>query len=594
MQDAAITTTVHAGSLPGHVLRHAGERPDAVALRDKHLGRWRETTWGQYAERVARSAGGLRALGVGPGDRVAIHAENRVEWVIADLAIQALGAIAVGVYPTSPEAEVGYLLSHSQTKVLIAEDEEQLDKALAVRGDLPGLEHLVVVDPRGVREEGIVLWADLEAAEAIDLRQAVDALDPAATAMLVYTSGTTGPPKGAMLTHANLEFAGQASIRALGAVPGDSVLSYLPLCHVAERLLTVVDGVHAGYTVHFGEGPGTFQQDLREVQPTIFVGVPRVWEKMLAGVQTRMGDATRLKRTVYRKAMAHGAGHAEARMRGGGPGLADRFWGAVLHRPLREKLGLLRVRVAVSGAAPIAPQVLEWFWALGVPIREIYGMTENTAQCTYTAGDVRIGWVGTPVEGVEVRLAPDGEVLTRSPAVFEGYWENPEATAEAVDAEGWLHTGDVGVLSDDGYLKITDRKKDIMITAGGKNIAPSEIENRLKVSPYVREAIVLGDGRKHLAALIGIEGDTVGDWAGRQDLPFTTYADLARKAEVRQLVQQWVDEVNADLASVEQVKKFTLLTKELDHEDGELTATQKVKRSAIAAQFSDEVEALYA
>ncbi|MCW3011219.1 MAG: fadD [Solirubrobacterales bacterium] len=581
-------------SLPAHVLRHAAERPDAVALRDKHLGRWRETTWKGYAERIARAAGGLRALGVAPGDRVAIHAENRVEWVIADLAIQALGAITVGVYPTSPEAEVAYLLAHAGVKVHVVEDEEQLDKALAVRGQVPDLEQLVVMDPRGVREEGLVLWADLEAAEPIDLEAACAELQPEATAILVYTSGTTGPPKGAMISHANLDYAGGASGRAFGTGPSDSALSYLPLCHVAERLLSVVDAVHAGYVVHFGEGPETFPQDLREVQPTVFLGVPRVWEKMLAGVQTRMGDATWLKRTVYARALEHGQKQAAGRMAGRTPGPVDRFWSAVLYRPLREKLGLLRVRAAISGAAPIAPQVLEWFWALGVPIREAYGMTENTAQCTFTTDDVRIGWVGTALEGVELRIAEDGEILTRSAGVFQGYWKNPEATAETVDPDGWLHTGDVGVLSDDGFLKITDRKKDIMITAGGKNIAPSEIENRLKVSPYVREAIVLGDGRKHLAALIGIEGDTVGDWAGRRGLAFTTYADLAGKPEVRALVQEHVDAVNAELAQVEQIKKFTLLAKELDHEDGELTATQKVKRSAIAKQFSDEVEALYA
>ena len=583
-----------AASLPGHLLRHAAERPGAVALRDKHLGRWRETTWKAYAERVARAAGGLRALGVAPGDRVAVHAENRVEWVIADLAVQAIGAITVGIYPTSPAAEVEHVLAQSGAKVLVAEDEEQLDKALAVRGGVPEVERLVVMDPRGVREEGVVLWADVEAGDPIDLEAAVAALEPGAPAIIVYTSGTTGPPKGAMITHANLVYAGAASGKAFATGPQDSSLSYLPLSHIAERLFSVVGAVHAGYAVHFGEGPETFPQDLREVQPTLFLGVPRVWEKMLAGVEVRMADATRLKRTVYRAALKHGRAQAAGRMRGAAPDLADRVWGAVLYRPLREKLGLLRVRAAISGAAPIAPQVLEFFWALGVPIREGYAMTENTATCTYTpAGDVRIGWVGPALEGVELKL-DDGEILTRSPGVFAGYWKNPEATAAAVDEEGWLHTGDVGVLSPDGFLKITDRKKDILITAGGKNIAPSEIENRLKVSPYVREAIVLGDGRKHLAALIGIEGDTVSDWAARQNLGFTTYADLAGKAEVRGLVQAWVDEVNADLAPPEQVKNFTVLPKELDHQDGELTATQKVKRSAIAAQFSDEVEALYA
>jgi long-chain acyl-CoA synthetase len=283
----------------------------------------------------------------------------------------------------------------------------------------------------------------------------------------------------------------------------------------------------------------------------------------------------------------------------GGLGAGGRLQAAVADaialRALREKLGLLRVRAAISGAAPIAPQVLEYFWALGVPVREGYGMTENTACCTYTPeDDVRIGKVGPAIPGVEVRIAPDGEVLTRSGGVFQGYFRNPEATEQAIDAGGWLHTGDVGVLDDDGFLKITDRKKDILITAGGKNIAPSEIENALKVSPYVREAVVLGDGRKYLTALIGIEADTVGDWAARRNIGFTTYADLAGRPEVRELIQGWVDEVNQDLAQVEQVKRFTLLTKELDEEDGELTATQKVKRSAIAREFARDVEALYA
>ncbi len=588
-----------ATSLLDHLLRHARERPTDVALREKHLGRWRETTWAGYAEQVARAAGGLRALGVGPGDRVAIHAENRPEWVVCDLAVQALGAVAVGIYPTSPGAEVEYLLGHSAAKVEVCEDEEQLDKALAVRDRVPGLEHLVVMDPRGVKAPGVLRWhEDVMGAEPIDLEEAARRLRPEQTAILVYTSGTTGPPKGAMLSHANLVFAGRASGETFAVGPGDSALSYLPLCHVAERLFSVIDAVSAGYTVHFGSGPQTFAQDLREVQPTVFLGVPRVWEKMMATVEVRMNDASRVKRWAYRAALRRGRRLAKARMHGrlgAGARLQAAVLDAVALRALREKLGLLRVRAAISGAAPIAPQVLEYFWALGVPVREGYGMTENTACCTYTPeDDVRIGKVGPAIPGVEVRIAPDGEVLTRSGGVFQGYFRNPEATAETVDSGGWLHTGDVGVLDDDGFLKITDRKKDILITAGGKNVAPSEIENALKVSPYVREAVVLGDGRKYLTALIGIEADTVGDWAARRNIGFTTYADLAGRPEVRELVQEWVDEVNRDLAQVEQVKRFTLLTKELDEEDGELTATQKVKRSAIAKEFARDVEALYA
>jgi long-chain acyl-CoA synthetase len=568
-------------SLPAWLLHHAARRPNDVALREKHRGIWRETTWGRYAGRVARVAGGLRALGVQRGDRVAVLAENRPEWLFADLGAQLLGAITVGLYPTSPAAEVRYLLEHSGARVLIAEDEEQLDKALEVRDSLGDLERMVVIDPRGVKvldDPAVMTFDELEtAAPGVNAAETVDAIESGATAIIVYTSGTTGPPKGAMISHANLMFAAQRFQEAFDCGPDDEVLSYLPLCHVAERAFSVINAVTTGYVVNFGEGGESFANDLREVQPTVFLGVPRVWEKMLAGVQIRMGDASRLKRAVHRFALGRDGRVAQ-----------------IAHRPLRHKLGLARVHTAISGAAPIAPQVLEFFWKIGVHVREGYGMTENTAVATWTPpDDVRFGTVGKALPGVELELAPDGEVLTRSAGVFQGYFRDPEATAAAIDSEGFLHTGDVGELDADGFLTITDRKKDIIITAGGKNISPSEIENRLKVSPYVREAVVVGDRRKYLVALIGIEPDTVGDWAARRSLPFTTYADLAGKPEVRELIGEWVDEVNAQLAPVETIKRFALLDKELDHEDGELTATLKVKRRALEERFAPTIEELY-
>ncbi|MFD4193863.1 AMP-dependent synthetase/ligase [Amycolatopsis thermoflava] len=590
-------------TLPARLLEHARTLGDRTAMREKHRGRWREWTWSTYAERVANVAAGLRELGVEPGDRVAIHAENRPEWVVADLAVQGIGAISMGVYPTSPEAEVEYLLSHSGAKVLIAEDEEQLDKALAVRGRLPDLRSLVVMDPRGVRVEALPDLMTFEQLERPrdnalrDYQESVSRLDPDATAILVYTSGTTGPPKGAMISHANLVAAGRTFIDALGGGPDDEVLSYLPLCHIAERLTSVIDSVWAGSVVNFGEGGPSFLNDLRDVQPTVFLGVPRVWEKMLAGTEIRMADASRLKRGLYRFWLKQGRRIAPRRMTGRlSAGDRIRLWLAefLVFRALREKLGLVRVRTALSGAAPIAPQVLEYLWAIGVPVREGYGQTENTALATLTPdGDVRLGAVGKPLPGVEVRIAEDGEILTRSAGVFQGYFRNPEATAAAVDADGWLHTGDVGEIDADGFLRITDRKKDIIITAGGKNISPSEIENRLKVSPFVREAIVIGDRRKYLTALIGIEAETVGNWATRRGLAYTTYADLSAKPEVVALVQQVVDETNREFSQVEHIKRVTLIGKELDHEDGELTATQKVKRRAIELRFEHEIEAMY-
>ena len=591
--------------LPALLMRRAAEFGTRVALRHNELSRWREYTWEEYATRTARIGTALLALGVQPGDRVAIHSENRPEWVMTDLAIQGIGAASVGVYPTCPSVEVEYLLGHSRAVLLVAEDEEQLDKVLAVRDRLPHLRRIVVLETRGVHryldDPMIMTFAELEALgterSVAEWVERVAGVQPGDVAMIVYTSGTTGPPKGAMLSHANLIAATNSFSRAFTATPDDEILSYLPLCHIAERLNSVINAVNVGYVVNFGKGGESFVEDLRDVQPTLFLGVPRVWEKMMASVEIRMGDATWLKRHMYRYWLRRGERLAPRRMLGEMRAV-DKLLFAVgyvaLTRSLRDKLGLRRVRLAISGAAPIAPKVLEYFWALGVPIREGYGQTENTAVATLTPGtDVRIGKVGVALPGVELRLADDGEVLTRSAANFVGYFEDAAATTAALDDEGWLHTGDVGELDESGYLTITDRKKDLIITAGGKNISPSEIENRLKVSPFVREAIVVGDRRKYLTAMIGIERDTVGDWATRRHLPYTTYEDLSAKPEVVSLIGEWIDHVNRELAQVETIKSFTLLPKELDHENGELTATRKVKRAAIAAQFTDLIEAMY-
>ncbi len=590
-------------TLPSILLRRAATTPDLVAIREKDRGRWTTYTWAEYGARMTAVARGLHELGVGPGDRVAVHAENCPPWLFADLATQALGAITVGIYPTSPAAEVEYLLGHSESKVLVAEDEEQVDKAMAVRKQLPALERIVVIDPRGVDmgDDILMSLAELEelgASSSFDVAASAAAVDPAAAAIIVYTSGTTGPPKGAMLSHRNLQVAAEGSGGVFDVSARTEVLSYLPLCHIAERLISGIDAVAQGYVVNFGEGGESFAEDLREVQPTFFLGVPRVWEKLMAGITIRMADAGLLKRMNYSLWMRVGRGVARRRWSGGKlRGLDAVRYGLgwlFLYRPLRAKLGMSRVEGVLSGAAPIAPQVLEFFWTIGVPVREGYGQTENTAQGTITPGDdVRLGRVGKPVPGVEVKIAEDGEILTRGAGTFLGYFKNPEATAEMVDADGWLHTGDVGEMDADGFLKITDRKKDIIITAGGKNISPSEIENKLKVSPFVREAIVIGDQRKYLTALIGIELDTVSSWALQNRIGFTTYADLSSKEQVVALIGSWVNEVNAELAQVETIKRYALLPKELDQEDGEVTATQKVKRKAIESEFADLIEEMY-
>ncbi len=608
---SAASGAISVTSLPARLRALAGEMPGRIALREKDFGIWEETTFAEYWRMVQVVGMALRALGVAPGDTVAVHSENRKAWVYADLAAQAVQAASVGLYPTNPAAEVEYLLGHSGAKVLIAEDQEQVDKALAVKEACPGLRRIVFIEPRGVRnyddpmlmswEEFLALGEQELAADPGGIDQLVDGIDPDDVATLVYTSGTTGPPKGAMLTHRNMVWvmdrlpdvlSGQAK------VPKQvEILSYLPLCHVAEKLYTLLNGLYFPATVNFAESIETVAEDLREVQPTIFLGVPRIWEKMHAGVMIRMSDASWLKRQVFGLAMKAGMWNADRMMRNGGRGVLGNavygvFW-VLVYRSLQDKLGMRNCIGALSGAAPIAPEVLKFFMALGVPIYEGYGQTEDTAYCTANQmGNVKLGTVGVANPECQVKLADDGEILVKHPGVFKGYYKNPEATAETVTEDGWLHTGDVGEW-DGEHLRIVDRKKHIIITAGGKNLSPSEIENKLKVSPFIREAIAIGDRRKFVSALIGIEYDTVSNWALRKGITFTTYRDLSEKPEVIEMIGKEVRKANDDLSRVEQVKEFRLIGKELDHEDGELTATQKVKRSKIEDMFGDLIDDIY-
>ena len=590
-------------NLPAKLLEHSQTRPNDVAMRHKRFGIWKEFTWEEYLNKVISVSLGFYELGVREGDKVAIHSENRPEWVFADLAAQTLGSVSVGIYPTSPASEVEYLLSHSEASVLVVEDEEQLDKALEAWDRLEKLQKIIVIDPRGVKDlndpriitfEDLINLGDLVVGKSFE--EMTKTIKSSETAIIVYTSGTTGPPKGAMITHENLRFAAITWGLVYDYRKNDEVLSYLPLCHVAERVISVANAVYHGYVVNFGEDTNSFTEDLREVQPTFFLGVPRVWEKMLAAVQIRSNDATWLKRSLFNFWIKQGGLLLERRLKNKS-NFIDSIWFGIgwlfVFRSLKKRLGMMRVREALSGAAPIAPQVLEFLMSVGIPVREGYGMTENTAVATIVPADeLYLGSVGKALPLCEVRIAEDGEILTRSEGTFKGYFKNLEATKETI-IDGWLHTGDIGHIDEFGHLWITDRKKDIIITAGGKNLSPSEIENRIKISPYVREAMVIGDKRKYLTALIGIESDTVGDWATRQGIPYTTYEDLSSKDEVNELVSMIINDANKDFAQVETVKYFKLIPLELDHEDGQLTATQKVKRAAITEQFADLIESMY-
>ncbi|TWP52292.1 long-chain fatty acid--CoA ligase [Lentzea tibetensis] len=595
----------------------AAATPDRTALRAKDFGIWQEVTWARYWANVELVGHAMLALGVEPGDRVAVHSENRREWLYADLGTVAARAITVGLYPTNPASEVAYLLGHSGARILIAEDQEQVDKVLAVLDELPDLERIVYIEPRGVRgrydEPKLLWWDDFLALGAAhrdefpdELSARMEETTPDDVMTLIYTSGTTGPPKGAMLTVENVEFAVTVLVEGGGFTSPppsekDMTLSYLPLCHVAERIFTTWFSASSGVQVHFAESIETVQANLREVQPTILFGVPRIWEKVLAGVTIGVSSASWLKRTTTRFWLKQADAIGAELVRSGGVHTSkSRVRYAIgwlfCFRALRTRIGMRRVRYASSGAAPIAPEVLKFFMGIGVPMHEVYGMTENSAIATANRpGRVKVGTVGEPHDAVELRIDPEtGEIQTRHAGVFAGYWRDDEATRRVVSPDGWLHTGDVGEWVGDTHVKITDRMKDIIITAGGKNIAPSEIENALKTSPYIKEAVVIGDGRAYLTALIGIELETVGHWAQQKRIPYTTYRDLSEKPEVLKLVQGIVTDVNARFANVEQVKKFRMFPKELDHEDGELTATQKVKRSALHKMFDALVDDMYA
>lgn len=596
------------GVTPSRRLKDIASRfPERIAFRDKKFGIWNEISYKEFWLQVNYVGCALNYFGIGKSDKVAIHSENRPEWLISDIGAQAIGAISVGLYPTNPPAEVKYLLGHSESQILFAEDQEQVDKALEVLQDLPDLKKIIYFEDKGLfryESEKLMKWEDFleigktefeKDKEFVNSR--IDEIKSEDIALMIYTSGTTGPPKGSMLSHGNLEWV-SSIIPEISFTPGidnPEYLSYLPLCHVFGRLVDEIIGINTIGTINFAESIDTVQQDLAEIQPSIFPAVPRILERMHAGTLVRMRDASRLKQLLFKTASYLGNITAKRRLKNPNDFIAKitNFLAQMIaFRSLRKKLGLLNIDNAVSGAAPISPEILRFFMSLGVPIYEGYGMTENSAIATGNTPDkVKLGTVGTPQAGTELKLADDGEILVRHPGVFKGYYKNEEATKEVIDEDGWLYTGDVGEY-DGEFLKIVDRKKDIIITSGGKNVSPSEIENNIKTSPFIKEAIVIGDDRKFLSALIGIEYDIVSNWALRKNIAHTTYRNLSENEEVQNLIWDEIQKANEYTSSL-QIRKFRMLTKELDHEDGDLTATQKAKRNVIMEKFSDLIEDMY-
>ncbi|RLB69177.1 MAG: long-chain fatty acid--CoA ligase, partial [Deltaproteobacteria bacterium] len=483
---------------------------------------------------MAHFALGLQSLGFHRGSRLAIISENRREWIYADLAAICLGGISVGVYPTSPYPEVHYVVEHCEARFVVCEDQEQTDKIMEVWDQLPKVEKIIVIDMKGLRHyprDRIIAFSEVE-----KLGRQLDAEDPQRfnqevnsgqvedVCIMVYTSGTTGKPKGAMINHRNIESMTLGSIDAIGAGPDDSVVSYLPLCHVAEKIFSLFLPIFVGYTVNFAESIATIQADLREIAPSIFLGVPRIWEKLQSSIVINIKEATRLQRRLYTICMDIGHRRAGRLLRGQslplGLKIADwmAYW--LVLRALQNYVGLRRVRFCFSAAAKVSPEVLRFFHDIGIRVKEGYGMTESSGLSFIHMGeDIKLGTVGKPISTIDFAIADDGELLMRGDPIFVGYFKDEEATRKTV-VNGWLHTGDVAALDEDGHLSIIDRKKDIIITSGGKHIAPSEIENALKVSPYIKEAIVIGEGRNYLGALIQIDFENVGKWATDHRLPY--------------------------------------------------------------------------
>ncbi|MBX3658493.1 MAG: AMP-binding protein [Ramlibacter sp.] len=605
----ATQVAMEGDTIPAMFWNAVEKRGPQVWMRQKKLGIWRSWTWQQTAEAVREIAGGLMSLGFAPGECASILSNTVIEWVLADLAVLSAGGVANGIYPTDAASQVHYLCEDSRTTVLFVEDDEQLDKALEVRAQLPGLRKIVVFDMDGLRElsdPGVIslaalreLGRDYNVRQGDDLMRRVRACKPGDLAILVYTSGTTGKPKGAMHSHAGLVYTVRGYNTLVAQDDTDERMCFLPLCHIAERLGGEYFAMYTGSILNFVENPETVPENVREIAPTVFTAVPRVWEKFYSGVMIALKEASPLQQAAYAWSIGVGTQIADRVLAGQPVDGLLRFKFTLARwltlNNVRKLIGIHRARFCVTGAAPISPELVKWYLALGVPMLEVWGMTETCGASTgIPASRIKPGSIGPAADYNEVRIDPDtGEIRVRGPNVFMGYLNQPEKTAETIDADGWLHTGDVGVMDEDGYFRITDRMKDIIITAGGKNITPSELENELKFSPYITDAVVIGDKLPYLTVIIMIDQENVEKFAQDHDVPFSNYASLTRAAPVQELIQGEIDRVNKKFARVEQIKKFFLLETQLTAEDEELTPTMKLKRKLVQQKYAPQIEAMY-
>ncbi|MGH8975281.1 MAG: AMP-dependent synthetase/ligase [Acidimicrobiia bacterium] len=584
-------------TIPHRVLTNAERLGEAPAYHVRGPSGWEAYSWASYGKEVRRAGAALVALGVEEGTPVCILGANRPEWVIFDVGAMAAGAVPAGIYTTSSPSECEYILNHSEAPVLLVEDATQWARIAAVRDQLPHLRHAVLMagaDP--VDDPMVMSWDEFLSRgdggdSALDAR--LDALRPESLGTFIYTSGTTGRPKAVMLTHDNLAWTAARAADLVGALPSDRVLSYLPLSHIAEQMFTIHLPAVTGTAVYYAESIDKLLENLCEVRPTLFFGVPRVWEKFQAGVSAKLAEATGPKAKIAAQAMTVGRQVTAARNRGQQPGLAlqaqYKAFDKIVYHKVKAALGLDQARLLASGAAPVSEEVLEFFAGLDLPIYEVYGQSEDSGPTTFNApGHTRFGTVGPAFPGVEVKIAGDGEILVRGRNVFAGYYKDAEATAESLE-DGWLHSGDLGEFDADGFLTITGRKKDIIITAGGKNVAPKLIESGLKNHPLVSEAVVIGDRRNYLTVLLTLDAEAAERFLAERGQSGRPADNEAVRAEIETALEA----VNTDLARVEQVKKFTILPRDLSIAEGELTPTLKVKRNVVHDHFAAQIDSMY-
>jgi len=599
-------------TIPKLLLNRAREKGEKIAIREKDYGIWLSYNWQAYLEGVRKLALGLAALGMKRGDKLSVIGDNRPQGYWAQVAALCLGGVPVPLYQDAIEKELEYIIQHSGARFVVAEDQEQVDKMLALKERVPTMETIIYDDPRGLRNYNQPFIKSLTQVQEVGVEferehpgyfgEEVEKGRADDVALIAYTSGTTGNPKGVVLTHANLITNVRILSQAEQYFDSDQFMAYLPMAWIGDSIFSLAMLFDVGFTINCPEAASTVMRDMREIGPTVMFCPPRIWENILTTIQVKMEDAAWIKRKMfhYLIGIANKVSGRQLKHEPVSPWLRllNVLGEFLVYAPLRDNLGMRKIRYAYTAGAALGPEVFHFYRSIGVNLKQVYGLTESSAMCTYQPDeDVKLDTVGVPAPGVEIKIGPGGEVLIKSPGIFQGYYKNPEATAETL-VDGWLHTGDAGIIDKDGHLKIIDRAKDVSTLANGTIFAPQYIENKLKFSPYIKEAVTIGQGKDYVTAMINIDMEAVGNWAERRSIGYTSYTDLSQKPQVYDLIYEEVKKVNAGLNAEEQlrnaqIRRYLILHKELDPDDAEITRTRKIRRGFIGEKYADLIEALY-